>query len=71
MNPADLIIGILVAFLLLGAVFLAVRRRRKGSSCCSGGCGACRLCEADGGKKKNGPSHGDRASGDSSERGMT
>lgn len=70
MNPADLIIGILVAVLLLGAVFLAVRRRRKGS-CCSGGCGACRLCEANGSKKKNGPSPGGRSSGNPSGGGIT
>ena len=46
MNPADLILGILIAVLLAGAVILAVRRHRKGSPCC-GNCGACGLCKTD------------------------
>ena len=40
MNPVDLILALLIAAILAGAVILTVRRRRKGSSCC-GDCGKC------------------------------
>ena len=44
MNPADLIVGLIVAALVVLALYLSRRRKKKGSSCCAASCASCPAC---------------------------
>ena len=49
MSTADIIVAAAAFLVIAGAVFLAVRRKKRGVNC-SCGCSECGACE---GKKKN------------------
>ena len=53
MNAVDIILTIVIAIALCGAVWLTVYRKKSGKGCC-GNCSECGGCCAAGEKVKNG-----------------